>query len=467
MFLRKLLLSLLIIPINSFAKEKPPAFISKILSYKKPVYVFDYQLAVNTMPILKIKDLTGTFNFTGQSINKNERGLFMNHLGTGRLYQWKGDASIGEWVRIDSTYFTGYNFLSLFFSIDSTLYSFGGTGFWYHNGNLRKYNFTSHEWSAKLLNTSIPWLRDVRNVMYIDSAGQALYFNGQGRFHDASINKNIDSSTFSKIYKLDINDGTVTEMGNYDESKGDFFGQTPWGVIISFNELMDLVNNKYYKLSENVENNLLRVLTKSNNNRFAWQYSFWIDSTLYFAAPNQGYDSVIIHKSDLIETNKPVYRKEIAVVKNNNKNTSNNTWIALIAILSIGNVLFFVKYRKEKNKYLSSNGIDYSQQEFIINEKSKLNEIEKNLLQLIFENSILKKPTSITEINTVLGCTNKNIEIQKRLRSDAINAINQKLYFIFLTDQKIIERKRTAIDARSFEYYIDEKHLPQINKLFA
>jgi hypothetical protein len=67
----------------------------------------------------------------------------------------------------------------------------------------------------------------------------------------------------------------------------------------------------------------------------------------------------------------------------------------------------------------------------------------------------------------VLGCTNKNIEIQKRLRSDAINAINQKLYFIFLTDQKIIERKRTAIDARSFEYYIDEKHFPQINKLFA
>ena len=193
----------------SEAREKPPAFISKILSYKKPVYIFDYQLAVNTMPILKIKDLTGTFNFTGQSINKNERGLFMNHLGTGRLYQWKGDANMGEWVRIDSTYFTGYNFLSLFFSIDSTLYSFGGTGFWYFNGNLRRYNFTSHEWNAKLLNRSIPWVKDVRNVFYIDSARQVLYFNGQGRFHDASLKNTVDSSSFSKIFKLDLKEGIL------------------------------------------------------------------------------------------------------------------------------------------------------------------------------------------------------------------------------------------------------------------
>ena len=64
--------------------------------------------------------------------------------------------------------------------------------------------------------------------------------------------------------------------------------------------------------------------------------------------------------------------------------------------------------------------------------------------------------TSINDINAVLGCTNKNIEVQKRMRSDAINAVNQKLHFIFVTDDKIIERKRSDFDARSFEYFIEE-----------
>ncbi|MFM8587217.1 MAG: hypothetical protein ACKOBX_02590 [Bacteroidota bacterium] len=84
---------------------------------------------------------------------------------------------------------------------------------------------------------------------------------------------------------------------------------------------------------------------------------------------------------------------------------------------------------------------------------------------MIFENSVLKKMTEIAEINNTLGCGNKNIDVQKRLRSDAINALNEKLSLSFLTDHKIVERKRSAFDGRSFEYYIDQQYFNAIQQL--
>jgi len=73
--------------------------------------------------------------------------------------------------------------------------------------------------------------------------------------------------------------------------------------------------------------------------------------------------------------------------------------------------------------------------------------------------------TSIAQINNTLGCANKSFEVQKRLRSDTINQINLKLSFNLSTNNKIIERKRTDFDARSFEYFIDYTYLTAVKDL--
>ena len=462
----KLISSILVafLSVAARCEEKPNLFLSRILKHKGAVEIFNFELSSNTMPILNIKDLRGTFQFTGQSLNKNQNGLFLNPIGTGRLYKWDGTPTYGKWKRIDSTYFTGYNFLSILFSVDSTIYNFGGTGFWYQNGNLRRYNPSSHEWTAEALNKSIPWLRDHHIMFYLDTINSTFYFNGQGRFHDAILMNGVDSTSVGKLYKLDIKSNTVTELGNYEPVKGTFLGMTPWGTITSFYDLADLVNNKYYRLSKNVENNLLRVLTKSVSNRFAWQYSFWIDSALYFASPNKGYDSVIIHKSDLIPTSKPIYSKNNIIQKKADASTP-NFWIALFGIMVLLNIYLYWIYKKENRKNKNRNYIFEVENKIITSAKSKLTTLEKELLQLIFENSILKKMTEIQDINTLLGCNNKNIDVQKRLRSDAINALNDKLSILLLTDQKVIERKRSAFDGRSFEYFIDQQFFTAIQKL--
>jgi hypothetical protein len=87
------------------------------------------------------------------------------------------------------------------------------------------------------------------------------------------------------------------------------------------------------------------------------------------------------------------------------------------------------------------------------------------LIKVLLENSILKKMTQINEINNILGCTNKNIDIQKRLRSDAINTMNEKLSILLLTENKIIERKRSEFDGRTFEYFIDPSYFTEIQNI--
>ena len=310
MFLRKLLFLLLIIPINSFAKEKPPAFISKILNYPGPVFIYNFKTAVPTMPLLQINDLPGTFKFSGQALTKNKKGLFLNHLGTGRIYQWSGNSQDGYWKRIDSTFFTGYNFLSILFSVDSTIYSFGGIGFWYQNGNVRQFSFESQEWNAKLLNKSIPWHKSDISFFYIDTLNKNVYFNDLGRYHDTSLKDYIDSARINKIYRISLIDGAVSELGRSTRQKGSFFGITPWGSLTTNDKIVDVLNNRMYTLSEHVQNNLLRVLAKSNKKMFEWQYCFWMDSALYFGDPHYGYDSVIIHKKDLISTGETFYSPE-------------------------------------------------------------------------------------------------------------------------------------------------------------
>lgn len=458
---------LLVCSIKLIGKEKPAPFIKRILSHRGSVLLINFQPTINDVPLLKIDDLPATFQFTGQGITKNAKGVFLNHIGTGRVYQWMGDAASGEWKRIDSTFFTGYHFLSFFFSVDSSLYSFGGVGFWQHNGQLRKYNFLAHEWKAKELNHSIPWIREPHEMFYVDTINKMLYFNGEGRFHDASLKENtVDSVTLGMLYALDIEKGLVKKLGKYDMDIAGFFGQTPWGTITTFNRLADFINNEYYSLSESVENNLYRILSKSNSNHYKWQYSFWLDSALYFTNSNFDYDSVIIHKNDLIKINQPLYIPVQPDDTKSKSSSSNEIWMMINVVFGLINVIVFLSYAKQRKKLPDSvNDQKDNRTEPAVHNRMKLSEIERELLQLIFEKSVLKKMTEIQDINTLLGCNNKNIDIQKRLRSDAINALNDKMSLLLLTDKKVIERKRSAFDGRSFEYYIDQQYFTAIQQL--
>lgn len=91
--------------------------------------------------------------------------------------------------------------------------------------------------------------------------------------------------------------------------------------------------------------------------------------------------------------------------------------------------------------------------------KIKFNETEKQLLNLLLEKSKQNSTTTIAEINYVLGIKDKNIGLQKKVRSDVMKSINEKFNFLQDGDTELVCNIRSQADKRFFEYYIDKENI--------
>jgi hypothetical protein len=68
----------------------------------------------------------------------------------------------------------------------------------------------------------------------------------------------------------------------------------------------------------------------------------------------------------------------------------------------------------------------------------------------------------INEVNYVLGLKHKNTGLQKKVRSDTFNSINEKFKYISKSDDPLIQSNRSEIDKRYFEYYIEKRNIALI-----
>ena len=124
----RILLCLLIVQstLSTLSSPKPiQPIIKKLLSEKGSVQI--YSLIETQWGTFE--DLPYNFNNSAHFLLKTPSGLFLNIEGTGRLYRIKQKGNFIDFERIDSTYFSGYNFRSLLFNIGDSIYSFGGEGF--------------------------------------------------------------------------------------------------------------------------------------------------------------------------------------------------------------------------------------------------------------------------------------------------------------------------------------------------
>ncbi len=89
-------------------------------------------------------------------------------------------------------------------------------------------------------------------------------------------------------------------------------------------------------------------------------------------------------------------------------------------------------------------------------------EMEILLLQLLIQNTSAGTTTSTDEQNKILGLVKKNLEIQKKQRSDIIIGINRKYAFVAQSKEPIIKKSRSEFDMRSYEYFIDYSRVEEI-----
>ena len=448
-----------------------PPIIRRLFSEKRGVIVKSYA----TKNLTELKDLSYNFKYTGQELTKTREGVFLNPLGTGRIYKLALAKDSLIWTRIDSTQFTGYNFASLFFSIDTSLFSFGGQGLFNHNGNLRYYNEESKEWDALNLSQTLIWIAKNGLFQKIDTAKKQLYIEAWPQHQDQALKTKVIQDLDRSLWKLDIQTGEWTKIGFIMKERMHIMAETPFGTFLNFNQIVDLEKNKVYTLRKSIVNKILTVLgTSSKPKELA--YSYCIDSTLFVGGLDGFMDSVTISRTDLIDTGEVFYKPIEAGFPIKER----EILIGLVFILGLTSSILLFKYkRKSPNQPpVFITGINQSadikeekndKENQVVFRSGKLmdllSEREKILLSFIYEHSLEERLTTIEEINKVIGAAQRNSEVQKRLRSDLIGTINDKLEIISESKHNVIDKQRSEFDKRSFAYFIRPEQMQLVEKV--
>ena len=222
--------------------------------------------------------------------------------------------------------------------MDSTIYSFGGNGFWHTNGDLRYYNKISKEWNARPVSEAIYFTAsrgDLYNQFYFtDTSRKKLYIIGLEYSAENTIDKYKDVPYKNKLYGLDVKTGIWEEMGKVKDSTFTINGLTPWGLFVNFSTFIDIEHNQINKLSDNKMDYMLAILGKSTSNN-TYAISFFSDSTLYFGDFKNVIDSIKITSNDIIKTENSFYTplETISVSSKENLMTISIIFLSIISTL--------------------------------------------------------------------------------------------------------------------------------------
>ena len=459
----------------SFGQAIPP-ILKKLSSYPGTVLVNSQHKET----FIDLSDLPANFSNEGYNLVKDASGLYVIPQGTGRIYQLDTSQSRYRWRRIDSTYFTGYNFRSIAFSLDSVFYSFGGNGFWITNGTLRNFNPFSKQWDATLLSENIYWTKVADGFFVIDTASKTLSVKALS----APSHEVLKSSKAEKIkeglYRLNIKTGDWRKMGKMRDTIHTIVATLPWGLLVDHHGVMDLNQNRYFVLSNEIRDKIIAIIS---SNRYVYPAiaTFAIDSVLYLGNRFDPYDSVVISKADLIDTGIPIFTPLQPPGLLDNVEAES---FLLVILGFISSALGLMLYKAKKVQPTPAVEILSTPTSLDIplavaepdTEKHPtsfrstrilelLEERERSLLEFLFHHSADERLTSIDEINKVIGVQHRSVEIQKRMRSDMMGSINQKLQIITRDKKPVVDKQRSEFDKRSFEYFIHPTHMELVEKI--
>ncbi|MCX6299715.1 MAG: hypothetical protein NTY72_11570 [Bacteroidetes bacterium] len=439
--------------IPSFAQNKQ---INKTLEYisqsNPPTYIFG-KLATS-----KYLSLNKPFNNNIQSIIKSDSGIFCLVNGTGMIFKYSNP--LGQFSRIDSTIFFGYNMGAFPFSYKSDIYNLGGTGFWRSTGHLRKYNFKAHEWDIVPLNEEMQITSSYKDgKVYFDQSSGKIY---SGYSYNLNDGINPQAQTGEYIYKVMSLDLATKEWSNLgdlnknliqDIEKEFNIAITPFGLLTINNtniNLWDFKNNKHFQLdnTKNIFQSIIRVIDTTE--------IFYKDSYLFLCSGDNRLDSIKLTIKDFRQTGS-IYSTSIPVTFNPYKKAI--YLLAIVLFLS----LCYLGLAVYKKRIISNYEVTaIAAEEANLKNVRLFKEQELLLLNLLITKSSKGIKTSIEEINTALGMDSRSPETQKLQRHKVITSINN--IYISITDRKLILNEKLDFDRRTLAYFIAKDELKTLLK---
>lgn len=411
---------------------------------------------------------TSNFRNYGQVLMVRNGELYIFISATGMLYKSadpiKNDSL--RFMRIDKTEHYGYNINCKAFVFKDKFYNLGGYGFWRWNGQLRFFDERSADWKVERLNKEIP--------VALDPPGQLLWKSPTdnqlislgyilGR-QTEKVPENERVISIDTVISLDLDKADWKVLGKLNPRLAVFstvenpvISVLDSGLLVSQRDhiqYLNLLSNRIYTLSDKAVWNFFSSPRALNIGWYAKGHYY------YTVTGKWGVDSLKLSPQQFTFTGEQVYESANPVV-------TPKSIIAgsVIAFMSLAAFWFYRKRKPvavPKEQSISSPVSTIVRSPYPV--KAVFEEIEKALLKRLIDNITLKHSRTATEdVNRVLGVASKSGDMQKRKRSDVIRSINAK-YRVLMPDKDIqlIDRVKSDLDARLYEYFITETELPFI-----
>jgi hypothetical protein len=224
--------------------------------------------------------------------------------------------------------------------------------------------------------------------------------------------------------------------------------------------LINPVTQKLYEIENEIGGTIMNYVASKNG------LYFYKDEKLHIYNPQL--DSLVslpLSMSKFSEVSKPLYKKIAPSFSDKIKLNQLPYMIALLLLFTISVVLFF-KNKSLRKMQQTIVGSGFHKKSIEVNKQlefsDNLTETEKSVLDILVEYSKQGAPTSIDQINRALGVKNKEVTIQNKLRSDTLQMINKKFMVFASTNDTLVEREKTALDKRVYQYKLNERYLNKI-----
>jgi len=432
-----------------FVKKTP--FLQKILSLE------DLYANINLSPDNYIIPVLGTlYAPNGQEIIMDDKLMYVNIQQTGFVYQlFSQKDSLLEFRRIDRTININYNIGCYNFLYKDQLYSYGGYGFWKTNGHIRQFNAMDKQWDIIPMNYEIfsngnRWYSKKAEKLFVPFQ---IIMNTGLKF----IPENQFESQWESYY-LDLKQKVWFKLGMLDPSVKKIFAddKNPTAFLSVQNGFLHLINDEIYYFNF-IDNKIYKSIKSDYNQFFIRRYGFrnvFEDKEqIYFYYPSSGQFETLPFKLSNFELLKfPIWRRD----------TGRDKYIAFV-LLFITIIFFITRYFKQKIqhrivlsqlKHLKAKSVS---QAFVGTEIS--------LIDILLKASVANEKIEIHQINHVLGIKDKNVGLQKKVRSDVINGINDKYQIITNGPNPLIVSIRKEDDKRFLEYFILASEIREIQKI--
>jgi hypothetical protein len=416
-------------------------FLSHIISSKQLNTAIN--LSSDTYPI-PVQNTVIAAN--AQQLLKQGEVIYILIRQTGFVYKLiESDSTKCVFKRIDHTVNLNYNIDCKNFIYQGGLYSYGGYGFWKTNGHLRKFNFEDSEWdiiplNMEIMSTSYNWYSEAQGRLYVPfqrvvNAGIVGPENIKGVPNYTSYYLDLKTHQWQKLGDLEPE---VIKLVEKDFSSNEFLPLKN-GYIHLVNEdtyLFDLVHNKIYK-SKNAELNQFLIRRASNLNIYI-----------------EGDKIVSYNSATKLFITYPFKLSDFELLRTSIWGQENKLFVLLLIIISIAFAFVNRKLEFAQLKILKSKTVNQA-----------FTNIEVALIKLLLTASSKDKYVEIGQINHVLGIKDKNIGLQKKVRSDVMKAINDKYEFITQSNSALIGSSRKEEDKRFYEYFIKPSELNTIKRI--